>query len=332
MMKLILENFKRFLEEGYSQEESKYFKNLPQIAEQISKAFDKFLIELEDSYGRKPVITDIQKNMPKFVQYVVADTGGMAQYIGHGKFRCVFDIGDDYIIKFDITSNRAAKEQNMTDAQLGKSTEYADLFPRAAIGGDDYRWVALEKASPFKSFDASTFNSFFPNDVLDSWMQVPIIKARMVTFSFVYNSGNKERALELYSSLYSWIKSNKPQIVDMLLDPLDEYFEAVAGEEPSDEGISDKISFREIAHGFGQHTLYDKVMSAIQKLGIRPEEIRLDNTALSNDGRFIIVDSSIEQQIVGSFNKDSKPVFKNAVPAGATQPLRQAPLAGTTRN
>jgi len=118
----------------------------------------------------------------------------------------------------------------------------------------------------------------------------------------------------------------------MLLDPLDEYFEAVAGEEPSDEGISDKISFREIAHGFGQHTLYDKVMSAIQKLGIRPEEIRLDNTALSNDGRFIIVDSSIEQQIVGSFNKDSKPVFKNAVPAGATQPLRQAPLAGTTRN
>jgi len=332
MMKLILENFKRFLEEGYSQEESKYFKNLPQIAEQISKAFDRFLIELEDSYGSKPAITDIQKNIPKFVQYVTADTGGMAQYVGHGKFRCVFDIGDDYIIKFDITSNRAAKEQNMTDAQLGKSTEYADLFPRAAIGGDDYRWVALEKASPFMLFDASTFNSFFPNDVLDSWMQVPIIKAKMVTFSFVYNSGNKKRAFELYSDLYGWIKGKEPQIAQKLLDPLDEYFKTTRDKKPNNKNISNKISFRKIAHGFGQHTLYDKVMSAIQKLGIRPEEIRLNNTALSNDGRFIIVDSSIEQQIVGSINKDSKLVFKNAVPAGATQPLSQAPLAGTTRN
>ena len=331
-MKLLLENFKRFLEEGYSKEESKYFKNLPQIAEQISTAFDRFLFDLQETYGRKPVITDIQKNIPKFVQYVVDDTGGVAQYIGHGKFRCVFDIGDDYIIKFDITSNRAAKEQNMTDAQLGKSTEYADLFPRAAIGGDDYRWVALEKASPFKSFDASTFNSFFPNDVLDSWMQVPIIKARMVTFSFVYNSGDKERALELYSSLHSWIKGNKPQIAQKLLDPLDEYFEAVAGEEPSDKTLSDKITFREIAHGFGQHTLYDRIMSAIQKLGIRPEEIRLDNVGVSSDGRFIIVDSSIHEQIIGGFNQDSKKVVSPAVPAGETQPLRKAPLAGTTRN
>jgi hypothetical protein len=311
-MKLLLENFKRFLEESYSEEESKYFKNLPQIAEQISKAFDRFLIELESSYNRKPVITDIQKNMPKFVQYVVADTGGMAQYVGHGKFRCVFDVGDDYIIKFDITSNRAAKEQNITDAQLGKSTEYADLFPRAAIDGDDYRWVALEKATPFKTFDADRFNSFFPNDVIDSWMQVPVIKTRMITFSFVYNSGDRERAFELYHGLYSWIKGNKPQIAAKLLEPLDDYY---GDEEPN------KITFREICHGFGQHALYDKVMSAIQKLGIRPEEIRLDNTGLSNDGRFIIIDSSIHEQIVGGFKKDSKPALNNPIPAGKTQSL-----------
>ena len=330
-MKLLLENFKRFLEEAYSQEESKYFKNLPQIAEQISTAFDRFLFDLQESYGRKPVITDIQKNMPKFVQYVTEDTGGAAQYVGHGKFRCVFDIGDDYVIKFDITSNRAAKEQNITDAQLGKSTEYADLFPRAAIDGDDYRWVALEKASPFKSFDASTFNSFFPNDVLDSWMQVPIIKTRMITFSFVYNSGDRERALELYHDLYGWIRGNKPQIAQRLLEPLDEYFEAARGEEPDDKNPSDKITFREIAHGFGQHALYDKIMSAIQKLGIRPEEIRLDNTGLSNDKRFIIIDSSIHEQIVGGFKQDSKKPVSSAPPAGETQPLNKAPLAGTTR-
>ena len=56
-MKLLLENFKRYINEqamfggegmsegGYSEEESAYFKGLPQIAEQISNAFDKFLKE-----------------------------------------------------------------------------------------------------------------------------------------------------------------------------------------------------------------------------------------------------------------------------------------------
>ena len=96
------------------------------------------------------------------------------------------------------------------------------------------------------------------------------------------------------------------------MEPLDDYHE---DEDPS------KITFRDICHGFGQHALYDKIMSAIKKLGIRPEEIRLDNTGISSDGKFVIIDSSIHEQIQKGFDKDSKPAVKKpvSVPAGKTQ-------------
>ena len=104
-MKLLIENFRRFINEqetmffggegmsegGYSEEEAAYFKDLPQIAEQISNAFDKFFAELESQYKRSLTIVDIQKNIMKFVRYVDDMTGGKAKYVGHGKFRCVFD-------------------------------------------------------------------------------------------------------------------------------------------------------------------------------------------------------------------------------------------------
>jgi hypothetical protein len=289
-MKLLLENFRNYINEqamfggegmsegGYSEEETKFFKDLPQIGEQISSAFDKFLKELNEQYKQPVGIVEIQKNILKFVRYVGESTGNKTKYIGHGKFRCVFDIGDEYIIKFDITPNNAAAEQNKTDAELGRlSHKYYNLFPLSAISEKDYRWVALEKAQPFESFDIKTYNEFFPNPLLDE-IKSPVVKNKLIQISFVYNSGNKLRALEIYKDL--WTKLPIVEVQKLK-----------------------KIPFKKMCNAFGQNKLYDNVMSAIMRLGIRPEEIRLANTGTGADGRFVILDSSIESQIVSGFAK-----------------------------
>ncbi len=291
-MKLLIENFRRFINEGmfggegmseggYSEEEAAYFKDLPQIANQISNAFDKFFAELEAQYKRSLSIMDIQKNIMKFVRYVDDMTGGKAKYVGHGKFRCVFDIGDEYVIKFDITPNNSAAEQNKTDAELGRqSHRYHNLFPLSAISHKDYRWVALEKVQGFQSFDVGKFNSFFPNPLLDQ-IKNAAIKSKMIQLSFVFNSGNKIRAVQLY-------KEYKKNLANVQADQIK------------------KIGFKNICNGFAENPLYDKVLLTIQKLGIRPEEIRLANTGVGMDDRFVILDSSIDQQIISGFQKSQQ--------------------------
>lgn len=294
-MKLLLENFKRYINEqamfggegmsegGYSEEESAYFKGLPQIAEQISNAFDKFLKELDELYKQKVGIPEIQKNVLKFVRYADEMTGNKAKYVGHGKFRCVFDIGDEYVIKFDITPNNAAAEQNKTDAELGRmSQSYHNLFPLSAISHKDYRWVALEKVQPFESFDVGKYNEFFPNPIVDE-LKNAAIKNKLIQISFVYNSGYKLRAIQLYKEL--WTKLANVQVEKLK-----------------------KIPFKKMCNEFRQGTLYNNVLSVIGQLKIRPEEIRLANTGTAPDGRFVILDSSIDAQILSGFAKSqSKP-------------------------
>lgn len=270
-------------EGGYSEEESAYFKGLPQIAEQISNAFDKFLKELDELYKQKVGIPEIQKNVLRFVRYVDEMTSGKAKYVGHGKFRCVFDIGDEYVIKFDITPNNAAAEQNKTDAELGRmSQSYHNLFPLSAISHKDYRWVALEKVQPFESFDMGKYNEFFPNPIVDE-LKNAAIKNKLIQISFVYNSGYKLRAIQLYKEL--WTKLANVQVEKLK-----------------------KIPFKKMCNEFRQGTLYNNVLSVIGQLKIRPEEIRLANTGTAPDGRFVILDSSIDAQILSGFAKSqSKP-------------------------
>jgi len=211
-MKLLIENFRRFINEGmfggegmseggYSEEEAAYFKDLPQIANQISNA------------GRQ-------------------------------------------------------------------SHRYHNLFPLSAISHKDYRWVALEKVQGFQSFDVGKFNSFFPNPLLDQ-IKNAAIKSKMIQLSFVFNSGNKIRAVQLY-------KEYKKNLANVQADQIK------------------KIGFKNICNGFAENPLYDKVLLTIQKLGIRPEEIRLANTGVGMDDRFVILDSSIDQQIISGFQKSQQ--------------------------
>jgi len=268
-------------EGGYSEEESTFFKDLPQIAEQISSAFDKFLKELNELYKQPAGIVEIQKNILKFVRYVDEMTGNKAKYVGHGKFRCVFDIGDEYVIKFDITPNNAAAEQNKTDAELGRmSQSYHNLFPLSVISHKDYRWVALEKVRPFESFDVKEFNQFFPNSVIEQLgITNDAVVNKLIQISFAYNSRLfKKAAFEMYNDLLTKISIAQAEKIK-------------------------KVSLKKICNAFMQGTLYNNVISVINQLKIRPQEVRLANTGKAPDGRFVIIDSSIDAQIISGVAK-----------------------------
>jgi len=274
-MKLLFENWKRYITE-VSEAEQSYFGDLPNVAKQIEKAFDKFKMHVDTKYGEITMNT-IQAELVFFTSDVAKQTGGKALAIGCGKFRCGFDIGDEYIIKFDISPNGEAREQNMTDAKIGRNSEWNDIFPRSVVSSDDYRWVALERVRVLTNKDMKEFNSFFPNPKLKGHISDLYAYYSLIITALLFNSGDVKLAQDEYSILESkyWALQTKHT------------------------GLTLEI----VADGFTQHNPHDRIIRAIIEFGIRPEEIRTNNVGVGADGRFVIIDSSVDSQIRKGFGE-----------------------------
>jgi hypothetical protein len=290
------------MSEDGSQPEDKYFGRIVKIANQIKQIHSKFLQDLEKMFQRpqssfiqyiRPLTVDnVNNEIQFFADEVEKQTN--AKLIGCGKFRCVFDINDDYVIKIDVTPRGSAKDQNETDAKLGREG-YGDLFAKSYLADKDHSWVILEKVKPFKRSDLYDFISYFPNKNIDL-KNYPAFHYALVVISFTYHKGYKAVAQRKLDEI---IKAKKIQIPNNLPD-LDI-----------------------LADGFTQSNPYDKIVRVITELGIRPEEVRALNTGKGVDGRFVIIDSSLEEEIRKGFEEPSAtPVAASAKP--------KAVLAGTT--
>jgi hypothetical protein len=294
-MKLLIENFRRFINEqesmffggeGMSEDadaEKTYFGNISSVAQEIEKVYDVFLEKVKNLYNKNSV-EDVTREQVKieidfFKDDVEKATGGKAKALGCGAFRCAFDIGDEYVLKFDITPQGTAKDQNKSDASVGRIGKFSDIFPRSIISKEDYRWVALEKATPFKKTinEIKKFIEFFPNSKVD-FSKTPEFHYYCVVISFVYHSTSKEAAQAKFDQMKtSMFRRGEPYLKD--------------------------VSLETIADGFTQSNPYDRIIRVIKEFGIRPEEVRLDNTGIAADGRLVIIDSSIEDEIKKGFGK-----------------------------
>jgi hypothetical protein len=264
--------------------EKKYFGNISNIALEIEKAYNIFLNNVKQLYKRQTyqdiTLDDVKIEIDFFKDEVEKQTNGKAKALGCGAFRCAFDIEDEYIIKFDITPQGTARDQNKSDASIGRIGKFSDIFPRSIVSGNDYRWTALEKVKPFSKNVESMikFASFFPNSKVD-FSNHKEFHYFCVVISFVYNAGKKEIAEKKLMDVKTLLKKKNLTFTN---DPLEI-----------------------IANGFTQHNPYDRVIRVIKEFDIRPEEIRVDNTGLASNGRFVIIDSSIDAQIVSGFQKVS---------------------------
>jgi hypothetical protein len=299
-MKLLLENFRKYINEqamfggeGMSEggeSEKKYFGNIVSTALQIEKAYDTFLNNVKQLYKREThediTRDDVVIEIDFFKDEVQKQTGGKAKALGCGAFRCAFDVEDEYVIKFDITPQGTAREQNKSDATIGRIGKFSDIFPRSIVSGEDYRWVAIEKAKPFSKNVQSMikFASYFPNKKVD-FSEHQEFHYFCVVISFVYNTGRKEIAEK---KLIDVKNSFKKRNLTFTNDPLEL-----------------------IADGFTQHNPYDRIIRVIKEFDIRAEEIRVDNTGIASDGRFVIIDSSIDDEIRKGFGEKpkTKPTF-----------------------
>ena len=155
-MKLILENWKKFIVE-VSQQEQSYFGDTIKIANQIIEELDKWKAGLQDKSH-----DSIKKNMNQFVEILKQKIPNLT-FLGAGMFRAAFSTDKDLIIKVDYTNDNVAKEQNESDAAMGRLTEdpkFSYLFAKSYLSHKDSRWVILEKVKPLTG-NYSKFNEFF---------------------------------------------------------------------------------------------------------------------------------------------------------------------------
>jgi len=67
--------------------------------------------------------------------------------------------------------------------------------------------------------------------------------------------------------------------------------------------LKDKFGIRpeEIIRSYERLTLFNKIVDFCKESGALPTEIRLGNVGISSDGRFVIIDSSVEETIKNIF-------------------------------
>ena len=113
-MKLIIENWKRFLTE----DQSTYF----------------------------PWIEDLYSNPTKFIQ----DQHGKGGFGGSGSFRITIipDEDPDYVVKI-IRYGESDSFMNKIEKILGD--EYPDVFPRVYAHSPDYHWIVADRVTPISA-------------------------------------------------------------------------------------------------------------------------------------------------------------------------------------
>lgn len=278
-MKPILENWRKYLKEEFAEEEKQYFGKSLQLGDQIIEIFQQFLKDTVIPRHPQPTIANIQTYLQFFIDDV--ETKLNITKLGCGKFRCGFDVGTKEIIKIDITPYGAGKDHNKDDFILGTLSERSNIFPKAYTHADDFSWVLLEKVNPFSVQRISEYNGFFPNSYLISKKVTPQTKYYCILAAFMYASPpplgsyeNANRFLLRYVPS-TIVDTNKPEEVEKMVS-----------------------AFR----GKGGRKTFDDILKVINQFGMRPEEVALRNTGTGlEDGRFVILDSSIDSAIIRGF-------------------------------
>ena len=266
-------NYPQEEEDDYGTEESieepnieeKHFGfSLEALGEKITKAFE--------LYSANSVIYR-EWTQSEFISKIVNDPN--FKFLGEGSFRMVFSYGNEYVIK--VASPNAwlshSQEMNREDAMFGRMPKYSDLFPKVYEADPAYKWIIMDKCTVINH--ESEFLKFFPNPVIDSFNLFPVGKIELFSYalrSCVYKE-TKDEAEILGHTAY---------LVNQLKDKF---------------GIRPE----EIIGSYESLTLFNKIVDFCKEFGALPGEIRLGNVGISSDGRFVIIDSSVEETIKNIF-------------------------------
>jgi len=260
-MQLLRDLIRESLRSERDAAEREYFGRSRQSMDNLART----LLQAFSVYGDEPdsdVMQDIRRKW-----------GENIQFIGAGAFRVVFSIGNDLILKISLGDfgdgglEISGHQMNRDDFTLGTDREINHVFPRAYMHGPRFRWVVLERVKPLET--ESQIIPFFPSSLLPDPNSLDSagkdVYARMITGALNFKShhfGDGKPLGSFPGFRPSWGSSD-----------------ATLGELRADLMVSSPA--------------FEGLANALNRYNIDPNEIRPDNLGIGDDGRLVLLDSSI---------------------------------------
>ena len=287
-MKLLLENWKNYLHEIVVNEEEEEYDYEAEVAKEKEELEQK---HFGASANIGQMLYDIYQEELKYLQSQGVDPDDIFDVVqtkfnklnssnkissnslensGRGLWRAVFSCDKDYVIKIDASIDGSGADMNREDQQLGTNKKYGDIFPRVFMFDPKYKWIVAEKVTVATS--PIQINKFFPNFLLqDSFM-----------YKYTYLSVVKT----IMEYKVAQLKGNK-QMMQQCSNTFQEF-------KQTGIAYSHYVTIEKVVDNFRKNPNFFKIVSAIFEHGIDIEDaIRPENMGIGNDGRLVILDSSI---------------------------------------
>jgi hypothetical protein len=317
-MKLLLENWKRYIKEelrpedyeDFPQKEEEeaeaYLGNPKSIGEFIYTAFREELEKQPDETQAQlwsdRIISDANSKIKKQFPNV--------KYLGHGVFRTAFTLNKNLIIKVNSSyTTDSGQMMNKDDFMLSRDPKISKIFPRVYSHDPDFNWIVMDLVYPIVT--PKEFLSFFPNKNIPT----SLINSKTIFYRSILQNSIKYKVFKVTGD-----KKLKNEV---------DYIYDTSIKDSLQKEIGSVLTMEEIVIGFNETETFSQVCNAIVKYGLRITEIRPNNTGYTigegGEKQFVILDSSIDASIKKAFGE---PDLKQQAPpaqmnVGVTAPIKK---------
>ena len=294
MMKLLLENWKRYIKEelrpedyeDFPQKENEeaeaYLGNPKEIGEFIYRAFREELEKQPDDTEAQlwsdRIVSDANSKIRKQFPNV--------KYLGHGVFRTAFTLNKNLIIKVNTSfTTDSGQLMNKDDFTLSRDSKTSKIFPRVYSYDPNFNWIVMDKVFPIET--PEEFCSFFPNKLIPS----SLISSNTIFYRSILQNSIRYKVAKVAQDdeTLKKVQYLHDATIKTTLEPI----------------VGKPITVEEIVSGFDQ--TFFEVCSAIEKYNIKITEVRPNNTGFTigegGNKQFVILDSSIDASIKKGLNE-----------------------------
>lgn len=214
--------------------------------------------------------------------------GKQIRMLGFGSWRMGFLIDNKFVVKLNYRDSESGRGMNKDDFELGRLGDIGELFPKVYQHDPNYDWIIMEKATPIKNW--GQILRFFPNRLL------PNYDSMMGKWSF----------MNLFEIALQY-KLAELQMDDNVMDVLVfSYNSTDSGAErflhlfqEKNPNLKKQPPLELVVSNF-EYPLFLSLVKLISEFDIEIDEIRPGNTGIGEDGRFLLIDSSISSRIQGA--------------------------------
>ena len=202
----------------------------------------------------------------------ISDMFGVStNFIGRGRHRATFSIGDRFIVK--IATHSSGQQANKEDHILGTDREIGHIFPRAYFHDKDFKWIVLERVTPCKGV----------TDV------APYFKSKYLVNPDYKQGGAYMRFIR------EVILDDDHFFDETLVKDIDEELELIWKRTLLNDGSFDRdtVTIGDIRWDLMKTPTFLNLWRAIKKYYISIEEITSFNMGITDDGSLVLLDSSM---------------------------------------